>query len=181
MPPLGQRFEMLEETLRIVHAGWQGEQGSREPFTGEHYLAAELLNSPQALSRPHPPILIGGGGERRTLKLVARYADACNVFGTDPEQLHHKFEVLRGHCETVGRDYDSIEKTLLTQVSITPDGARRSLTPGGLVERLGRATEVGAQHAIFSVRDVHDVSKLELIGRDVIPQLRDLGPDSPLP
>lgn len=181
MPPLGERFEMLEETLRIVLAGWQDERGSRDAFEGTHYRASDLLNSPQALSRPHPPILIGGGGERRTLKLVARYADACNVFGTDPEQLRHKYEVLRRHCETVGRDYDSIEKTLLTQVSITPDGARRSLTPDRLVERLGRTTEVGAQHAIFSIRDVHDVSKLELIGRDVIPQLRALGPDSPLP
>ena len=181
MPPLGERFEMLEETLRLVLSAWEGERGSRASFDGEHYRATDLLNSPQSLSRPHPPILIGGGGERRTLKLVARYADACNVFGTDPEQLRHKYGVLQGHCDTVGRDYASIEKTLLTQVSITPDGARRSLTPDRLVERLGRTTEVGAQHAIFSVRDVHDLSKLELIGRDVIPQLRDLGEPSPLP
>jgi F420-dependent oxidoreductase-like protein len=181
MPPLGERFEMLQETLRLVLSAWEGERGSRESFEGDHYRATDLLNSPQSLSRPHPPILIGGGGERRTLKLVARYADACNVFGTDPEQLRHKYDVLRGHCDTVGRDYASIEKTLLTQVSITPDGARRSLTPERLVERLGRTTEVGAQHAIFSVRDVHDLSKLELIGREVIPQLRDLGEPSPLP
>ena len=112
---------------------------------------------------------------------MAKYADACNVFGTDPEQLRHKYEVLRRHCESVGRDYDEIEKTFLTQVSITPDGARRSLTPDGLVERLGRTAEVGAQHAIFSVRDVTDLSKLELIGRDVIPQLRSVGRPSPLP
>jgi len=181
MPPLGERFEMLEETLRIVRAAWQGERGSREPFDGTHYRASDLLNSPQALSQPHPPILIGGGGERRTLKLVAKYADACNVFGTDPEQLRHKYGVLQRHCEDVGRDYASIEKTLLTQVSITADGARDSLTPDRLVERLGRASEAGAQHAIFSVRDVHDLSGLELIGRDVIPQLGDAGTASPLP
>jgi F420-dependent oxidoreductase-like protein len=181
MPPLGERFEMLEETLRIVRAAWQGEHGSREQFDGTHYQASDLLNSPQALSQPHPPILIGGGGERRTLKLVARYADACNVFGTDPEQLRHKYSVLQRHCEDVGRDYASIEKTLLTQVSITADGARGSLTPDRLVERLGRASEADAQHAIFSVRDVHDLSGLELIGRDVIPQLRDVGTASPLP
>jgi F420-dependent oxidoreductase-like protein len=181
MPPLGDRFEMLEETLQIITSAWQGENGTRGSFAGSHYRAAELLNSPQALSKPHPPILIGGGGERRTLKLVARYADACNVFGTDPDQLRHKFDVLRRHCEAVGRDYDRIERSLLTAVSITPDGARRSLTPDHMVERLGRTTEVGAQHAIFSVRDVHDLSKLELIGRDVIPQLRELGPASPLP
>lgn len=180
MPPLGTRFEMLEETLRLVTSAWEGEQGSRESFAGTHYQATDLLNSPQSLSRPHPPILIGGGGERRTLKLVAQYADACNVFGTDPDQLKHKYDVLRRHCETVGRDYDSIEKSLLAAISITPDGARRSLTPQAMVERLGRTTEVGAQHAIFSVRNVDDLSKLELIGRDVIPQLRDLGTPSPV-
>jgi F420-dependent oxidoreductase-like protein len=180
MPPLGERFEMLEETLQLVGEAWAGEHGSRESFEGRHYQASDMLNSPQALSKPHPPILIGGGGERRTLKLVAQYADACNVFGTDPDQLKHKYEVLRRHCDAVGRDYDSIEKTLLTQVSITPDGARRSLTPDAMVERLGRATEVGAQHAIFSVRHVEDLSKLELIGREVIPQLRELGTPSPL-
>jgi alkanesulfonate monooxygenase len=112
---------------------------------------------------------------------VALYADACNVFGTDPDQLRHKYAVLRRHCDAVGRDFDSIEKTFLTQVSITPDGARRSLTPDALVERLARTTEVGAQHAIFSIRDVHDLSKLELIGNRVIPQLRGLGQPSPLP
>jgi F420-dependent oxidoreductase-like protein len=181
MPPLRDRFEMLEETLRIVRLGWQGELGSRSAFEGRHYQASHLLNSPQALTRPHPPILVGGGGERRTLRLVAQYADACNVFGTDPRQLGHKYGVLRRHCETVGRDYDSIEKTLLTQVSITPDGAQRSLTPDMLVERLARTSEAGAQHAIFSVRDVHELSKLELIGSRVIPQLRDVGQQSPIP
>jgi F420-dependent oxidoreductase-like protein len=181
MPPLGTRFEMLEETLRIVRDGWQGDHGTQAALEGKHYQPTQLLNSPQALSKPHPPILIGGGGERRTLKLVAQYADACNVFGTDPEKLRHKYDVLRRHCESVGRDYDSIEKTILAGISITPDGARRSLTPDAVVERLGRTTEVGTQHAIFSVRDVQDLSKLELIGRDVIPQLRDVGPPSPLP
>lgn len=181
MPPLGTRFEMLEETLRIVRDGWQGDHGTQAALEGKHYQPTQLLNSPQALSKPHPPILIGGGGERRTLKLVAQYADACNVFGTDPEKLRHKYDVLRRHCESVGRDYESIEKTILAGISITPDGARRSLTPDAMVERLGRTTEVGTQHAIFSVRDVQDLSKLELIGRDVIPQLRDVGPPSPLP
>jgi len=181
MPPLGERFEMLEETLQLALAAWQGRRGSRESFDGRHYRATDPLNAPQALSRPHPPILIGGGGERRTLKLVALYADACNVFGTDPERLRHKYAVLREHCESVGRDYADIEKTLLTQVTLRADGAGRSVTPGGLVERLGRTAEAGAQHAIFSLEDVTDLSKLELIGRDVIPQLRDVGVPSPLP
>ncbi|MEX1336558.1 MAG: LLM class flavin-dependent oxidoreductase, partial [Candidatus Limnocylindrales bacterium] len=180
MPPLGVRFEMLEETVQLARAAWTGEQGSREPFTGVHYQATDPLNAPQALSRPRPPILIGGGGERRTLKLVARYADACNVFGTDVEQLRHKYEVLARHCHTVGRDYAEIEKTFLASVSISPDGARRSLTPEAMVERLGRTADAGAQHAIVGVRGVEDVSKLELIGRSVIPQLRGIGEPSPI-
>jgi F420-dependent oxidoreductase-like protein len=180
MPPLSERFEMLEETLQLARAAWSGELGTRERFEGRHYQATDPLNSPQAQSRPRPPILIGGGGERRTLKLVARYADACNVFGTDPAQLKHKYDVLRRHCQTVGRDYDEIEKTFLATVSITPDGARRSLTPAAMVERLGRTAEAGAQHAIVGVRGVEDLSKLELIGRDVIPQLRGIGQPSPI-
>ncbi|CAN5802785.1 LLM class F420-dependent oxidoreductase [soil metagenome] len=181
MPPLGTRFGMLEEVLQAVHLGWRGERGGQAPFEGQHYRMADVLNSPQALSRPHPPILVGGGGERRTLRLVAQYADACNVFGTDPEKLRHKFEVLRRHCADVGRDYEGIEKTILASVSISRDGARGSLVPTRLVERLARTTEVGAQHAIISVRGVHDLSRLELIGSDVIPQLRDIGRPSPLP
>lgn len=181
MPPLGERFEMLEDTLQLAHAAWSGAQGTRERFEGRHLHATDPLNAPQALSRPHPPILVGGGGERRTLKLVAKYADACNVFGADPARLRHKYEVLRRHCETVGRDYREVEKTLLTQVSITPDGAHHSLTPEAMVERFGRAAEAGAQHAIFSLREVTDRSKLELIGRSVIPQLQDVGEPSPLP
>lgn len=180
MPPLGERFEMLEETLQLARAAWSGEQGTRERFDGRHYQATDPLNSPQALSRPRPPILIGGGGERRTLKLVARYADACNVFGTDVALLGHKYDVLRRHCETVGRDYAEIEKTFLASVSITPDGAGRSLTPAAMVERLGRTAEVGAQHAIVGIRGVEDRARLELIGRDVIPQLRGIGDPSPI-
>lgn len=181
MPPLGERFEMLEETLQLAHSAWSGDQGDRRAFTGQHYQASDPLNAPQALSKPHPPILIGGGGERRTLKLVAKYADACNVFGTDPAQLKHKYDVLRRHCETVGRDFSEIEKTFLAGVSLTPDGARRSLTPAAMVERLGRTAEAGAQHAIVGLRGAQDLSKLELIGRDVIPQLRAIGEPSPLP
>jgi F420-dependent oxidoreductase-like protein len=180
MPPLKVRFEMLEDVLLAIDQGWRGERGSEADFEGRHVRMERILNSPQALSRPHPPILIGGGGERKTLRLVARYADACNVFGTDPEKLRHKFDVLRRHCDAVGRDFAAIEKTILAAVSITPDGSRGSLTPDALVERLGATTTVGAQHAIFSVRDVFDPSKLELVGARVIPQLRGLGDPSPI-
>src|SRR6266516_793010 len=108
--PVAERFERLEETLRICLQMWSDDNG---PFQGRHYQLAETLCVPQPLRRPHPPILIGGGGEKKTLALVARYADACNLFGTSPADVAHKLEVLRSHCDTEGRDYDRIEKTVL--------------------------------------------------------------------
>lgn len=179
MPALADRFELLEDTLRLVRDGWTGPRGTERAFDGHATRATRVLNSPQALSRPRPPILVGGGGETRTLRLVARYADACNVFGA-PEQVAHKYAILRGHCETEGRDYGSIERTNLTWVSVTPDGRTGSMTPSALVDRLGRWAEAGSMHTIFSVRGVWDPTKLELIGRDVLPAVRSLGEPSPL-
>jgi F420-dependent oxidoreductase-like protein len=179
MPPLAERFELLEETLRFLHDGWAGDAGSGAAFRSAHITAGRLLNAPQALSRPHPPILVGGGGELKTLRLVARYADACNVFGS-PDQLRHKYAVLREHCEREGRDYDTIEKTNLSWIAISPDGSRGSLTPSGLVDRIGGWADAGSMHAIVSIRNAWDLSKLELIGRDVIPQIQALGTPSPL-
>jgi F420-dependent oxidoreductase-like protein len=180
MPPLAERFELLEETLRYVREGWQGEGGTGGRFEGRHVRAGRLLNRPQALSRPHPPILVGGGGELKTLRLVARYADACNVFGS-PDQVRHKYRILAEHCDREGRGYDQIEKTNLTSISISRDGARGSLTPAGLIDRLGAWAEAGSMHTIFSVRNVWDLAKLELIGAEVLPRVRGLGTPSPLP
>ena len=178
-PDLPDRFALLADTLQMAALAFSGERGSNAPFRGRRVTAGRLLNSPQVLSKPRVPIMVGGGGERTTLRLVARYADACNVFG-GPDMLRHKFEVLREHCAEVGRDYSTIERTNLSGVSITPDGSKGSLTPDGLVERLGNWAEAGSHHTIFSVRGVWDISKLELIGRDVIPQIRALGDPSPL-
>ncbi len=172
-PPLGERFEMLEETLRIAHGMWSGEIGSQHAFEGRHYRATRLLNSPQSLSRPRVPILVGGGGERRTLRLVAEYADGANVFG-GPEAIAHKFAVLREHCDALGRPYDEIERTTLQSVHVTEHGTEGSSTPVQLVDRFGDLADAGAQHVIFSVRDVWQTDKLELIGRDVLPAVRDL-------
>lgn len=180
MPPLTDRFTMLEETLQMVLQGWTGERGTEARLRGRTVDAARILNSPQALSRPHPPILVGGGGELRTLRLVARYADACNVFGS-PAQVAHKYKVLGQHCETEGRDAAAIEKTNLTSVSIRRDGAHGSLTPQRLVDRLGAWADAGSQHTILSVRNVWDTERLELIGQDVLPHVRGLGRPSPLP
>ena len=169
-PPLGVRFEMLEETLQYAYGMFDGELGSRGELDGRHYQATHLLNSPQSLSRPRVPIMIGGGGERKTLRLVARYADACNVFG-GPQMLHHKYSVLRQHCETVGRPYDEIERSTLQSVRVSDNGADDTETPAQVVDRFGELSDAGAQHVIFSVRDVWDPSKLELLGRDVLPEL----------
>ncbi len=177
-PELPDRFRMLEDTLKMARQAWRGELDAGG-FQGRTTRAERLMLSPQPLSQPSIPILVGGGGERTTLRLVARYADACNVFGA-PDMLRHKFDVLRRHCEAVGRDYDTIEKTNLSTVSITPDGHRGSLTPAELLERLGGWSEAGSHQTIVSIRGVSDVSKIELIGRDVIPQLAGLGEPSPL-
>jgi F420-dependent oxidoreductase-like protein len=178
-PELPDRYALLTDTLQLAHLAFQGERGSEDQFVGRRITAERVLNSPQALSRPRIPILVGGGGERTTLRLVARYADACNVFGA-PEVLRHKFAVLRRHCEEVGRDYDEIERTNLSSISMTPDGARGSSTPAELVDKLAARAEAGSHHAIIAVRGVSDVSKLELIGSEVIPHLRSLGEPSPL-
>ena len=108
--PVAERFERLEETLQICLQMWSDDGG---PFAGRHYQLAETLCVPAPISRPHPPILVGGGGEKKTLLLAARYADACNLFGSSPDDVAHKLDVLRSHCENEGRDYDRITKTVL--------------------------------------------------------------------
>ncbi len=173
MPPLGVRFEMLEEMLQITHALWTGERGTEEAFVGKHYQADRLLNSPQALTRPHPPIMIGGGGERKTLRLVAQYADATNVFGDGP-RLAHKYAVLREHCERIGRNYAEIERSTLQTIGVSVAGSANSSTPAQIVDAFGELADAGVQHVIVGVRGVHDLDQLELLGAAVIPQIRAL-------
>jgi F420-dependent oxidoreductase-like protein len=169
MPPLGQRFEMLEECLQICHEMWQGELGSQAAFEGKHYQATRLLNSPQALSKPHPRILIGGGGEQKTLRLVAKYADATNIFG-GPAQLKHKFAVLQERCAEVGRPFEEIERTNLQNVDLGRQSADQ------VVDQFGALAEVGVQHVIFNLANVWDVRNLEILGRDVVPQVHAIAP-----
>ena len=159
------RFEQLEETLQMAHAMWSGGTGSGESFAGTHFAATRLMNSPQSISRPRVPIMIGGGGERKTLRLVAQYGDACNVFG-DGARIAHKYAVLRDHCERLGRPYAEIERSTLQSVDVDAQSADE------LVERFGRLGEAGAQHILFSVRGVSDVAKLERLGAEVLSQLR---------
>jgi F420-dependent oxidoreductase-like protein len=159
-PPTAERFERLEETLQICLQMWSGGQ---DPYDGAHYRLGRTLNSPQSLTRPHPPILIGGGGEKKTLRLVARYAQACNLF-PGPE-LPRKLDVLREHCEREGRDYDDIEKTVVYQFDVGDRGER----VGETLDELGALAELGVQVAHGRVEGVQDIRPLEVIGQQVVP------------
>ena len=172
-PPLGVRFEMLEETLQIAHGMFEGDLGSQRALRGRLYRPTRLLNSPQSISRPRVPIMIGGGGEQKTLRLVAQYGDATNVFG-GPEKIHHKWQVLRAHCEAVGRPYDEIERsTLQGDLRVSREGIGRTETPARIIDRYGELADAGAQHILFSVADVWQTDTLELLGSTLLPQLRD--------
>jgi F420-dependent oxidoreductase-like protein len=149
-PPLRERFERLEETLRIARQMWAGDTS---PFNGTHYQLAWPLNSPNSLQRPHPPLLIGGSGERKTLRLVARYGDACNLFDTGMDTMRHKLNVLREHCAGEGRDYDAIEKTSCGYLPLSRDGADGTQTPRQAIEHLHELAEAGITHAIVGLND----------------------------
>jgi len=160
-PPIGQRFDQLEETLRIALQMWAGDE---RPFSGKEFHLERPLNSPNSLRRPHPPILIGGGGERRTLRLVAQYGDACNLFAFDPRAVAHKLEVLRGHCEEVGRPFDEIEKTAMFRFNLSRNGTGGSITPREAVERVHALGELGIDHLIVSLEGVHRPGPVDLLG-----------------
>ena len=160
-PGTAERFERLEETLRICLQMWSDDEG---PFAGEHYRLGRTLNAPQALRRPHPPILIGGSGEKKTLRLVAQYAQACNLFGGD--DLAHKLDVLRRHCADVGRDYDDIEKTVIVPLDPGPNGEHAD----DVLEELRRLAGLGFTQAHNSPRAPVTVEMLEVLGERVIPE-----------
>jgi F420-dependent oxidoreductase-like protein len=172
-PPLGVRFEILEETLRIAHEMWSGERGSEASFEGRHYQAERLLNSPQSISRPRVPIMIGGGGERKTLRLVAQYGDACNVFGS-PENVARKYAILDAHCAAVGRDPSEIERSTLQNVRLGPSGAYRAESSAQVIDRFGDLSDAGVEHVIIELKDVHVRANRELVGRDILPALHAL-------
>jgi F420-dependent oxidoreductase-like protein len=164
-PPVAERFEHLEETLQICLQMWADGEG---PYEGKHHRLERTLNSPQSLSRPHPPIMIGGGGEKKTLRFVARYAQACNLF-PGPE-LEHKLDVLRAHCEAEGRDYDEIEKTCYFAF----DPGEKGEKTGEIVDGLGKLAELGFDSALGFVADVWKIAPIEAIGSDVIPAVAGL-------
>jgi hypothetical protein len=152
---------------------FEGERGSQARYVGRQVTASKLVNSPQSLQRPRVPIMVGGGGERKTLRLVAQYADACNVFG-GPVGIHHKYEVLREHCLAIGRDPDEIERTTLQDIRIGSDGPRAE-TVSSVVDRFGELSDAGAQQIIVASRDIHRPEVMETLGRDLIPRLHAIG------
>jgi F420-dependent oxidoreductase-like protein len=160
-PETRARFELLEDTLRLARQMWQGDPSS---FYGKRVMLAEPICSPPPLHRPR--VLIGGGGEQRTLRLVARYGDACNFFARlSAAQLAHKLSVLRGHCAAEGRPYDAIEKTVLTDLNPTRK------PPAKIVDELAAYGALGFQTVIASVKQVETLRPLEVLGSEVIPAL----------
>jgi F420-dependent oxidoreductase-like protein len=171
-PPVAERFERLEETLRIAHQMWAGDQS---PFHGRHYQLQRPLNSPPALSTPHPKVMIGGTGERKTLRLVARYADACNIFEMGIDAVRHKLDVLRRHCDDVGRDYDEIERTTLGSIRLSTEGTDGTITVGQAVDRFAAYAAIGVDQAIVNMPRVDEPEALELMP-ELVEQLRQITP-----
>ena len=167
-PPQRERFEMLEETVQIALLMWSGGQGDGRPFEGKHYRLGRPLNLPQSASRPHPPIMIAGDGEKKTLRLVARYADACSL--RPGPQVPGKLDVLRRHCEEEGTDYESIEKTCAFRFDVGQRGEKAD----ELIDQLRWLSGMGIETVIGFVPDVDAISPLETIGSEVVSAVTDI-------
>ncbi|MFX0068912.1 MAG: LLM class F420-dependent oxidoreductase, partial [Candidatus Hodarchaeota archaeon] len=179
-PSVKERLDRLEEILMIAKHLWSGDSSS---FAGKYHTLENPILNPMPLSEPHPPILIGGEGEKRTLKLVAKYADASNMHLGSPlpgfapwlnqryhnykEDLGHKLDVLKHHCNRLGRNYDEIEKTVLATIKLAPD-AMKVEEVVNLCKGLG---EMGFHQAIFNMPNAHEITPLEIIGEEIIPQV----------
>ena len=164
-PPVSERFERLDEALQICLQMWSDDDG---PFTGEHYQLAETICSPQPIQQPRPRIIIGGSGERKTLRLVARYADACNLFAADVDEVAHKLEVLERHCETEGRDPATIEKTIMPFADPAAD-------PDGFLSSMEAYAALGVDMACVMPASQDPVGFVTTVGESVIPRLAELG------
>jgi F420-dependent oxidoreductase-like protein len=162
-PTIKERFERLEETLQIAKQMWSQDNG---PFNGRHFQLAETLCSPQPVTQPHPPILIGGMGEKQTLRLVAKYADACNLFARmGVDAVRGKLDVLKKHCDKVGRDYNTIEKTTLSTVDFAPG----KMTAKDVIAECRAMAGLGVQHCIFNMPGVEEIKPLDIFGKEIIP------------
>ncbi len=163
-PSTSERFERLEETLQVCQQMWSDNDGS---YAGKHFQLAETVCVPPPVQQPHPPILIGGSGEKKTLRMVAQYADACNLFGESPDQIRHKLEVLRGHCDHLGRDYDAIEKTMIGQVDPLAD-------VDGFLTSMGEYAALGISLITLVPSGEDPVGWTTAVCEDVLPRLAEV-------
>ena len=163
-PSTGERFERLEETLQICRQMWSDDDG---PYEGRHYQLAETVCVPPPAQQPRPPILIGGSGERKTLRLVAQYADACNLFGETPDAISHKLDVLRRHCDDVGTDYDAIQKTFMGRLDPAVD-------PDGFLTAMAEYAALGIDLVTIYPLTEDPVAWTTTVAEDVVPRLAEL-------
>lgn len=166
-PSTSKRFELLEDNLKLAKALWAGDETS---FDGKHVSAQAITNNPRPISSPHPRIMIGGTGPNKTLRMVAQYADACNIFeGVGAENMQKALDTLKGHCESLGRDYAEIEKTSLGTVHLSGKD-----TVDGVIQRIKDLAGMGFSHVIFNMPDVYNITPLETFAREIIPAVTEL-------
>src|SRR5262245_14470083 len=165
-PATAERYGLLEETIQVCLRMWQGGHGDDQPFHGRYVQFERALNAPQSLSRPHPPIMIAGSGEQRTLPLVARYGDACNI-RPGPE-IPPQLELLRRYCEAEGRDYEAIEKTAPFRFDVSSSDKINEL-----IDQLRWLSGMGIQTVYGRVINDHEITPVEIMGREVIPAIAD--------
>lgn len=162
-PPLAERFERLEEAIRIALQMWSADDGA---FEGNHYALAETLNRPSAVSSPHPPILIGGNGKKKTLRIAAQYAQIVNLTASEPDAVAELLDVLRGHCDALGTDYDAIEKQVMAS-RLDPDDA-------DFYPTVQRYADLGVDLVVLGVRPNRQLEWTERLAAEVVPRLREL-------
>jgi F420-dependent oxidoreductase-like protein len=166
-PSTSERFERLEDNLKLAQALWAGDEIS---FDGKQFSAPAITNNPRPLSSPHPRIMIGGTGPKKTLRMVAQYADACNIFeGAGVENMQKALDTLKAHCESLGRDYKAIEKTSLGTVHLSGDD-----TVSGVIARIKELAGMGFNQAIFNMPDVYKITPLETFAKEIIPAAAEL-------
>lgn len=186
-PPVKERMEGLEDAIHIVDSMLTQNPAS---YSGKHYSINDALNYPRPVQKPRPPLMIGGGGEKQTLRLVAQYADMYNLYTGDPETTRHKFEVLRAHCERVGRPYEEITRTKQVTVMLARDEAELARkrekhtwfltsppvvgTPDTVIAGLKEYASVGVQYVIFDMPDATDLEPIYLFAETVMPALAEI-------
>ncbi len=163
-PPMAERFERLEETIQVCLQMWSADDG---PYLGRHFRLEETICVPAPLARPHPPVLIGGAGEKKTLRMVAEYAQWCNIYGESPEVMKHKLSVLRGHCERLDTDYDAIRKTMIHHVDPLTD-------PDGFLQSMGEYAALGVELVTLTAHGEDPVDWTRTVCAEVLPQLQQL-------